>query len=79
MERNSKIHNGILLLAPAYHMNVYINVQMNVHRNVYTNIHKDTSLAATGALAHRLQRLQNPKWPPGGPKMADGVWKGVYP
>ena len=19
------------------------------------------------------------KWPPGGPKMADGVWKGVYP
>ena len=26
-----------------------------------------------------LHRLQNPKWPPGGPKMADGVWKGVYP
>ena len=24
-------------------------------------------------------RLQNPKWPPGGPKMADGVWKGVHP
>ena len=24
-------------------------------------------------------RLQNPKWPPGGPKMADGVWKGVQP
>ena len=23
--------------------------------------------------------LQNPKWPPGGPKMADGVWKSVYP
>ena len=23
-------------------------------------------------------RLQNPKWPPGGPKMAEGVWKGVY-
>ena len=22
--------------------------------------------------------LQNPKWPPGGPKMAEGVWKGVY-
>ena len=22
--------------------------------------------------------LQNPKWPPGGPKMADGVWKGVF-
>ena len=24
-------------------------------------------------------RPQNPKWPPGGPKMAEGVWKGVYP
>ena len=23
--------------------------------------------------------LQNAKWPPGGPIMADGVWKGVYP
>ena len=33
----------------------------------------NTSLAAPGALAHRLQRL------PVGPKMADGVWKGVYP
>ena len=30
----------------------------------------NTSLVAPGALAHRLQRLQNPKWPPGGPKMA---------
>ena len=25
------------------------------------------------------QRLQNLIWPPGGPKMADGIWKGVYP
>merc|ERR1719312_1078638 len=24
-------------------------------------------------------RLQNPKWPQGGHKMAEGVWKGVYP
>ena len=39
----------------------------------------NTSLAAKGALANHLQRLQNPKWPPGGPKMAEGVWKGVYP
>ena len=23
-------------------------------------------------------RLQNPIWPPGGPKMADGVWKGGH-
>ena len=36
----------------------------------------NTSLAAKGALAHRLHRLQNPKWPPGGPIMADGFWKG---
>ena len=27
------------------------------------------------ALAHCLQNL---KWPLGGPKMADGVWKGIY-
>ena len=40
---------------------------------------KNTSLAAPGALAHRLQRLQNSKWPLGGPKMADGVWRGVQP
>ena len=26
-----------------------------------------------------LHRPQNQKWRPGGPKMADGVWKGVYP
>ena len=39
----------------------------------------NTSLAAKRALAHCLQRLQNPKWPPAGPKMANGVWKGVYP
>ena len=28
------------------------------------------------AMPHRLQNL---KWPPGGPKTAEGVWKGVYP
>ena len=44
-----------------------------------TTIIKNTSLAAKGALAHHLQRLQNPKWPPGGPIMVDGVWKGLYP
>ena len=26
-----------------------------------------------------LHHLQNSKWPPGGPKMANRVWKGVYP
>ena len=29
--------------------------------------------------AHHLQCLQNPKGPLWGPKMADGVWIGVYP
>ena len=32
----------------------------------------NTSLAAKGALANRLQRLQNPKWPPGGPQNGRG-------
>ena len=32
----------------------------------------NTSLAAKGALAHHLQRLKNPKWLPGGPKMVFG-------
>ena len=41
---------------------------------------KNTSLAAPGthsppAMPHCLQ---NPKWPLGGPKMADRIWKGVY-
>ena len=39
-------------------------------------LYQNASPAAKGTLAHRLQ---NPKWPPGGPKMADGVCKGVYP
>ena len=25
------------------------------------------------------ENLKNPKWPLGGPKMADGVWKLVFP
>ena len=33
----------------------------------------------TCSLPAMPHRLQNPKWPPGGPKMAEGVWKGVYP
>ena len=31
-----------------------------------------------GSLPATPHRLKNPKWLPGGPKMADGVWKGVY-
>ena len=47
-----------------------------VHKNFWVKNKIDTSLVAEGILTHRLQ---NPKWPPGGPKMADGVWKGVQP
>ena len=39
---------------------------------------KNASLTAKGALAHHLQCLQNPKWPPGAPKMGNRVWKGVF-
>ena len=45
---------------------------------ISSKFHINTSLAVPGALAHCLQRLQNPKWPPGGPKMAEGVWKGFW-
>ena len=40
---------------------------------------ENTSLTAQGALANCLQRLQNPKWPLGAPKIADGVWKEIEP
>ena len=40
---------------------------------------ENTSLVAQGALSNCRQLLQNPKWPPEAPKIADGVWKGVYP
>ena len=45
---------------------------------------RNTSLAAKGALAHRLQRRTaappaKSKMAARGPKMAEGVWTGVYP
>ena len=42
-------------------------------------IYQNTNLVEQGALAHRLQHLQNVKWPLGGPKTADRVWKSVNP
>ena len=47
---------------------------MKVDNHFHQNISFNTSLAAPGAFAHRLQRLQNPKWSVRGPKMADGVY-----
>ena len=45
------------------------------------NIKVNTSLAAKGALANRLQcrTACKTKMAARGPKMAEGVWKGVYP
>ena len=36
---------------------------------------RNTSLAAMGTLAHHLHRLQNTKWPLGGPKWLTGSVK----
>ena len=44
--------------------------QLVLFQTLINNQRNDTSLAATGALAHRQQNL---KWPLGGPKMADRV------
>ena len=30
-------------------------------------------------ISNKDKNFKNPKWPPGGPKMANGVLKGVYP
>ena len=39
----------------------------------------DIKKGGTRSLPATPHRLQDPKWLPGGPKIADGVWKGVYP
>ena len=40
---------------------------------------KCSRLRTGGSAVSEIENLKNPKWPPGGPKMADGIWKGVYP
>ena len=66
-------------------MNIVANILTNKVTDIVTNIEEEYQPSGEGgarslpATPNRLQRLQNPKWPPGGPKMADGVWKGVYP
>ena len=42
------------------------------------NEYQPSGEGGTRSLPATPQRLQNPKWPPGGPKIAEGVWKGVY-
>ena len=76
IEVQTKVH---WVLKQSFRMKIRKNFMFK-NRGLGTKKQKsilNTSLAAKGALAHRLQRLKNPKWPPGGPKMADGVWKGV--
>ena len=40
--------------------------------------YQPSGIGGTRSLPATPCRLQNPKWLPGGPKMADGVWKGAY-
>ena len=58
----------------------------NIHINVYNAQDEDNDVyyQPSGAGGTHSQpatpyRLQNPKWPPGGPKIADGVWKWYHP
>jgi len=41
--------------------------------------YQPSSAEGTPSEPAMLHRLQNPKWPLGGSKMADRVWKGVQP
>ena len=54
----------------SYTLHIHTYSTLHIHYIVISDVESNTSLAAPGALAHRLQ---NPKWPPGGPEMADGV------
>ena len=40
------------------------------------NKYQPSSEGSTRSPPATPHRLQNPKWPPGGPKMADQAWKG---
>ena len=55
-------------------------VSLKLGPTVTKTLKHNASLVAPGDLltACNALCLQNPKWPLGGPKMADGVWKGVY-
>ena len=69
----TKIHTDTLM---KIHTDTDISYFPPIPDNDTLTFIPNTSLAAKGALANRLQ---NPKWPPGGPKIVEEVWKGVYP
>ena len=68
------LHAKSKMEQPFYEKRLWQRIEWKMEEN--------TSLGVKKALAHRMQQnqnLKNPKWPPGGPKMANGVWIGVYP
>ena len=75
---------SVILLSP---MHCTLNPEARAECRGVLRAEMNTSLAAKAALAHRLQRrtacnAAPPATPyrlPVGPKMADGVLKGVYP
>ena len=76
----AKAQNYILLTEIKIMSTNIIKCNVKIFLPMSTNV--NTSLAGKGALAHRLQshtawKIQNGRQ--GGPKMADKVWKGVYP
>ena len=64
---------------------IWMQSRCNLHgikMQLWCHLDENTSLAALGALAPRSlpgtpHCLQNPKWPLGGTKRADGVWKAL--
>ena len=56
-----------------------IRDQKDLNKFRYKKKYQPSGEGGACSLPAKPHRLQNPKWPPGGPKMADGVWKGAYP
>ena len=56
-------------------------VPYHILMQISSSTKNNTNLAsrATHSLPVTPHGLQNPKWQPVGPKMPDGVWKGVHP
>ena len=50
-----------------------------IHSNKHNNEYQPSGAGGTRSLPATPHCLKNPKWPLGGPEMADGDWKGVYP
>ena len=53
---------------------LFLREKVVTEENGMEKILGNTKLASPGALAYPLQRLENPKWPPGNPTIANGVY-----